>query len=235
MSNDYLDFLAYFGIGGAHPGGFSLTQSIFENENIRPNHQVLDIGCGTGRTSAFLAKHFGCQVTAVDLHPVMIEKAKKRFEIDKLNINLLHGDVQNMNLPVSTFDFIISESVISFNKIPKMLHELSRILKKDGTLIMIEMAAEQSLPKLLEKEAETLYGVDEILNEKEWIEQLQKQGFSKVEKINTPSLLLPSDIEDIDQSENISMTLYDLWERHNQFIEQYSNLVGYRVFKCHLM
>lgn len=235
MSNDYLDFLAYFGIGGAHPGGFSLTQSIFENENIRPDHQVLDIGCGTGRTSAFLAKHLGCQVTAIDLHPVMIEKAKKRFENDKLNINLIHGDVQNMNLPVRSFDFIISESVISFNKISKMLHEISKILKKDGTLIMIEMAAEQSLSKSLKKEAETLYGVDEILNEKEWIEQLQKHGFSKVEKINTPSLLLPSDIEDIDQSENISMKLYDLWERHNQFIEQYSNLVGYRVFKCRLL
>ena len=38
MSNDYLDLLAYFGIGGAHPGGFALTKSILEDENIQPRN-----------------------------------------------------------------------------------------------------------------------------------------------------------------------------------------------------
>ena len=49
MSNDYLDLLAYFGIGGAHPGGFNLTQSILEAENIQPTEAVLDVGCGRGK------------------------------------------------------------------------------------------------------------------------------------------------------------------------------------------
>ena len=35
LSNDYLDLLAYFGIGGAHPGGFALTKSILDAENIQ--------------------------------------------------------------------------------------------------------------------------------------------------------------------------------------------------------
>ena len=54
MSNSYLDLLAYFGIGGAHPGGFNLTQSLLEDENIQPVDSVLDIGCGTRTDGSFL-------------------------------------------------------------------------------------------------------------------------------------------------------------------------------------
>ena len=79
MSNAYIDILAYFGIGGAHPGGFNLTQSILDAENIPPTQSVLDIGCGTGQTAAFLAERFNCQVTAIDKHPVMVQKARIRF------------------------------------------------------------------------------------------------------------------------------------------------------------
>ncbi|WP_019415279.1 hypothetical protein [Paenisporosarcina sp. TG20] len=43
MLNEYLYFLAYFGIGGAHPGGFALTRSRLEDEIIQPE-SVLDIG-----------------------------------------------------------------------------------------------------------------------------------------------------------------------------------------------
>ena len=89
MHNNYLDLVANFGIGGAHPGGFSLTQSILEDENIQPNDSVLDIGCGTGQTAAFLAQRFQCQVTAVDNHPIMIQKARERFESNDSTITVI--------------------------------------------------------------------------------------------------------------------------------------------------
>ncbi|MGG0656670.1 class I SAM-dependent methyltransferase [Rummeliibacillus pycnus] len=232
MSNSYLDLLAYFGIGGAHPGGFSLTLEIFENEKIQPHHHVLDIGCGTGQTAAFLAKNFGCKVTAIDVNQIMIEKAKKRFENDGLEIDVILGDVQNMNIADHTFDFIISESVISFTNIDKTLHELSRVLKEDGSMIMIEMTAEQILSEKLQRKVSKLYGIDKVLNEKEWVLRLEQNGFQKIRKISTPSILVPSDIEEMDISENISIDFYDLWEEHIHFIEQYGHLIKYRVLEC---
>ncbi|QFG00048.1 class I SAM-dependent methyltransferase [Psychrobacillus glaciei] len=234
MSKNYLDLLAYFGIGGAHPGGYSLTQSLLENVNIQRTESVLDIGCGTGQTAAFLAEQFDCHVTAVDNHPIMVEKAIERFKENGFSVKVIEGDAQNLNFPDSTFDFIISESVIVFTDISKTLNELSRVLKSGGSMIMIEMTAEQNLSEELRGKVCNLYGINDILNEEEWISKLQQVGFTQIEIINTPSGLIPSEINDINQSKNINMELFELWEKHNQFTLQNSHLIGYRVFKCYL-
>ncbi|TQR19001.1 class I SAM-dependent methyltransferase [Psychrobacillus vulpis] len=234
MSNAYLDLLAYFGIGGAHPGGFNLTQSILEDVNIQPIHSVLDIGCGTGQTAAFLANRFNCKVTAIDNHPVMLKKAQERSKNSEASFQVFERDVQNLNFMDNSFDFIISESVIIFTQISKTLNELSRVLNSNGCLIIIEMTAEQNLSEELQRKVCSLYGIHEILSEEEWILRLREVGFSQIEIINTPAELPQSEINDINQSININKDFYDLWEEHNHFIHHYRHLIGYRAFKCQL-
>lgn len=226
--------MAYFGIGGAHPGGFTLTQSILEAENIQQTEAVLDVGCGTGQTAAYLAENFHCQVTAIDKHPIMVEKAKERLKNNNLPIQLIEGDAENLRFAVNSFDLVIAESVIAFTHISKTLDELARVLKNTGRMIIIEMTAEQNPPEALQKEIRSLYGISEVLTEKEWISKLQLAGFTKIETIKTPSALSPSELQDINQSKNIHSKFYDLWDEHHQFILQYNHFIGYRVFKCHL-
>ena len=234
MSNSYLDLLAYFGIGGAHPGGFHLTQSLLKDKNIQPVDSVLDIGCGTGQTAAFLAERFHCQVTAVDNHPIMVEKARERFKNRKVSVNVMEGDTQHLDFADNSFDLIIAESVIVFTDISKTLKELSRVLKSDGRMIIIEMIAEQYLTEELQRKVCSLYGIHEVLTEKQWILQLQQAGFTQVDMINAPSELIQSDITDINQSKNINTDFYDLWEEHNEFILRNRKFIGYRTFSCHL-
>ncbi len=232
MTNRYIEILAQFGIGGAHPGGFALTKSIFEEVAILPTHKVLDIGCGTGQTAAFLAEQFGCDVTAIDNNPTMIEKAMRRFKNKGLNIKTILGDVENMDFVDHTFDFIISESVISFTNIAKTLKEVARVLKKDGTFIMIEMTAEHALPQKVRKKVSKLYEIQEILNEDEWISKLQQVGFKKINKISNPTVFIQSDLDDMDSNETISMDIYNMWEEHNKFIDKYGKLIKFRILKC---
>ncbi|MFJ8066436.1 class I SAM-dependent methyltransferase [Psychrobacillus sp. NPDC096426] len=234
MSNDYLDLIAYFGIGGAHPGGFALTESILGGENIQPMEAVLDVGCGTGQTAAFLAKSFHCQVTAIDNHPIMVEKAKKRLKNNKPPINVIEGNAENLGLADDSFDLAIAESVIVFTNISKTLNELARVLRDTGRMIIIEMTAEQNLPEALRKEIRRLYGIREVLNEEEWRSKLQQAGFTKIEIIPTPSALILSELDDINQSKNIHSKFFDLWEEHHQLTLQNNQFIGYRVFKCHL-
>lgn len=232
MSNAYLDLLAYFGIGGAHPGGFILTKSILEAENIQPNKSVLEIGCGTGQTAAFLAERINCQVTAIDNHPIMVEKARQRFEKIESPVKVMVGDVQKLDFVDDSFDLIIAESVIIFTDISRTLKELSRVLKSDGKLIMIEMTAEQHLSEEKQKKACSLYGINEILDKEEWILRLHQAGLTQVEMIITPPALIQSEINDINPSKNINMDLFELWEEHNKFILQNQDFIGYRAFKC---
>jgi ubiquinone/menaquinone biosynthesis C-methylase UbiE len=234
VSNSYLDLLAYFGIGGAHPGGFNLTQSLLEDETIQPVESVLDIGCGTGQTAAFLAERFHCQVTAIDNHPIMVEKARERFKNREVSVNVIEGDTQHLDFADNSFDLIIAESVIVFTDISKTLKELSRVLKSDGRMIIIEMTAEQYLPEELQRKVCSLYSIHEVLTEEQWILQLQQAGFTQIDMINTPSELIQSDINDINQSKNINTDFYDLWEEHNQFILHNRHFIGYRTFRCHL-
>lgn len=234
MHNNYLDLLAFFGIGGAHPGGFSLTQFLLEDEKILPSESVLDIGCGTGQTAAFLAQKFACKVIAVDNHPIMVMKAKERFETNDTSILVIEGDAQSLNLKENSFDLIIAESVISFTDISKSLNELSRVLKSGGRIIMIEMVAEQSLTDEVQKQVCSFYGINEILNEQEWKTKLQQAGFTQIEIIDTPTGLMKTEINDINPSPNIVMDLYDLWDEHNRFITQNDNSIGFRAFRCQL-
>lgn len=55
----YEDFL-----GG---GGLYLATRMVRTMHLRTGDIVLDLGCGKGTTSVFLAKHFGVNVIAVDL------------------------------------------------------------------------------------------------------------------------------------------------------------------------
>ncbi|WP_019415473.1 class I SAM-dependent methyltransferase [Paenisporosarcina sp. TG20] len=234
MLNKYLDLLAYFGIGGAHPGGFALTKSILQDQGLQPYESVLDIGCGTGQTAAYLAQKFGCKVTALDNHPIMIAKAQERIKDSSFPIKVIKGDVKNLVFEDNSFDVIISESVITFTNITKTLDELTRVLKTNGRMIMIEMTAEKDLSEELRSKVSSLYGIREVLNEEEWILKLKQAGFTKIDIIDTPPELKQSEVNDINQSENLSLELYDLLDMHNNFVHQYQSVIGFRAFNCHI-
>lgn len=232
MTNNYLDLLANFGIGGAHPGGFLLTQSILNKEQIQKLESVLDIGCGTGQTAEYLTKRYGCTVTAVDNHPLMLEKAKTRFLKSGSPVIVIEGDIQQLNLQERSYDLILAESVISFTTIFSTLKNLAGVLKTGGRMILIEMVAEQSLTEDLYEKACSLYGINEILDEAEWKVKLRQAGFTQIEIIDTPYALTQTEIKDINPSDTITLDYFELWDEHNRFITENSELLGYRVFRC---
>ena len=118
MNYTYLDCLASFGVGGAHPGGLKLTKRILSREYIDQETSILDVGCGTGQTSAYIGEKYQCSVTSLDSNNTMLMKAKQRFLSLKLPINSVYGSAENLPFPEGLFDFVLSESVTSFTDVP---------------------------------------------------------------------------------------------------------------------
>ncbi|RXT03589.1 class I SAM-dependent methyltransferase [Ammoniphilus sp. CFH 90114] len=114
--------LAWFGIGGAHPGGLALTKEVLQRIKIGPETNIIDIGCGTGQTAAYLKKTFQCKVSALDRNKVMLEKAKhdlrKRNLVFFSSIKVLcfsNGKRVNRALKVHTTFTSLTKSIFAYN------------------------------------------------------------------------------------------------------------------------
>ncbi len=134
----YMDLLSILGIGGAHPGGIKATDIMLGGEPINQQTVILDAGCGTGQTSAYLSSRYGAQVVALDNHPIMAEKARQRFSTLSLPVQVIESSLENMPLATGSVDYCLSESVLSFADFSPSVNEIHRVLKSNGVLYAID-------------------------------------------------------------------------------------------------
>jgi len=100
---------------------------------------LLDIGCGTGRTTMPLVRS-GYRVTAIDLVPKMIENAKRIAREEEIEIDYRVGDATKLDFPDESFDYALFSNQ-GWTQIPgrdqrkQALREVHRVLKKGGIYI----------------------------------------------------------------------------------------------------
>ncbi|MEH7416292.1 class I SAM-dependent methyltransferase [Neobacillus drentensis] len=226
----YFDFLAKFGVGGAHPGGIHLTQNILSKEKINDQSVILDAGCGTGQTAAYLYQHYGANVIGLEINPIMVEKAKERFEKLQLPISLIRGSIEEIPFADNTFDFILSESVLAFVNKPKALKEFNRVLKKGGRLIANEMTINRPLSQLEAAEIMNFYAVDSLLLEEDWRKLLKKTGFRQIEitAYNLP-LSHGNETPEFNFSKDFDPELFHVLNEHGNIVIKYQDTLSYRI------
>ncbi len=230
MNHTYTDLLALFGIGGAHPGGIELTKSILLEEGIS-GKRLLEVGCGTGQSSTFI-KSLGIDITPIDSHPLMVQKANKRFAKENIELSARKMNIEKCDFEDCSFDFILSESVLSFTNTTKTLPELLRILKGDGMLVAVEMTKKATLPSELENNMRRFYGMPAILTRQEWKSRFNSSGFRSV-SISTYSLqdLEPSE-PDIDPSTDIDETLFEIMHKHEKLTLESQQHIELSIIKA---
>ncbi|PGZ08003.1 SAM-dependent methyltransferase [Bacillus cereus] len=234
--NVYIDFLAYYGIGSAHPGGFTLTKKLLAQLPLRHGANVLEIGCGTGKTAAYMTKELGYKVTAVEKNEIMIQKAKDRWLFNGLNIKLIPGDVEQLPCLNDSYELVLGESILAFTNKAKVISECYRVLQKNGKLVVIEMIIDTHIEKNEEDKIAQLYGMKEVLTENEWVQLFQKANFEKITIAGggTIAETISGYIEEPEWnvSSYIPNELYDAWVQHENVRLMYQHILGHRIFIC---
>lgn len=120
-----------------HKGGLIYGEHIIRYEGcvkFIKNKVVLDIASGSGYGTAILAKSAE-KVYGVDISADSIQYAKENYAAK--NIKYLVGDGENIPLPNSSIDTVVSfETIEHVKDYEQFIKEIKRVLKPNGQLII---------------------------------------------------------------------------------------------------
>jgi protein-L-isoaspartate O-methyltransferase len=106
--------------------------------------KVLEVGVGTGKSLPYYPD--GVEPVGIDISPKMLAKAKKRAGSLGMDVDLRVMDVENLQFPDGTFDFIVVTFVFCSAGDPvKGLRELARVVTDDGKILMLEHVRSENI------------------------------------------------------------------------------------------
>jgi len=119
----------------------TLDDIIHNDTIISKGSIVLEAGCGVGaQTKIIAAKNPDSNFISIDLSEDSIREAKEMINsLNITNVEFRQADIYNLPFIDGTFDSVIVCFVLEHLHNPiKALKELTRVLKKNGTMIAIE-------------------------------------------------------------------------------------------------
>jgi ubiquinone/menaquinone biosynthesis C-methylase UbiE len=139
---------------------------------------VLEIGCGIGLVSAYLANSFGMTVYGTDFDPDEIQLAKK-ISNERPKLKFQVEDASNLSFVDNSFNLVISQNV--FHHIPdwsRAVAEIARVLQRGGYLIWFDLVLPGFVKKMFKPITKNygIYTLDDILTE------FDEAGFEIIQK-----------------------------------------------------
>jgi SAM-dependent methyltransferase len=111
---------------------------------------VVDLGSGGGIDCLVAARAVGPtgRVIGVDFLPEMVERATRAARAAALdNVEFVHGEIEALPLPDSSFDVAISNGVVNLSpRKVRVLAEAFRVLRPGGRLAIVDLILEHDLP-----------------------------------------------------------------------------------------
>lgn len=120
-----------------------LLNFFIENSGVKKAKKVLNVCCGYGtETFTYFKKFKPIMIKGLDITKLQVDyandKAKKLKVDDKIKFK--HGDACVLNFPEKYFSHVLGiEGIANFNTREKFFKAVSRVLQKDGELILTDI------------------------------------------------------------------------------------------------
>ena len=128
-------------------------EQLIERSGIKKGMQVLDLGCGSGAFTPFIARAVGQKgkVYALDIQADMLRQLEKKLSKpenrDIKNIKLIEGNAYELPFEDNSLDLVNMVTVLQ--EIPdrnRALQEVKRVLKPGGFLAVTELFPDPDYP-----------------------------------------------------------------------------------------
>jgi SAM-dependent methyltransferase len=147
MASKHTLFRIFYRVGFTPWDGHPIAQNLQEmvegtgEKPPLPAGSALDLGCGTGDSSIYLAQH-GWKVTGVDFVPKALDKARAKAGVAGVSINFVQADVTHLSEAGIGADFplIVDNGCLhnmSDNDRDAYVREVSAVAAPDARLLIV--------------------------------------------------------------------------------------------------
>jgi len=169
---------------------------------------AIDMGCGEGRDSIFLAR-LGFDTTGIDASRSAIKRAKEYTKTGKISMFFLVADIRNLPIRSEVCDLVINiaslQMLIHQNARDKHLREAHRILRNGGIYFSCNIR------------------VDKPISVEEFYRKLGQE----------PGNLLPRKIKTYGEEKEINLPIIAAWPKSKgQYIEEFER-AGFSIVKVY--
>lgn len=167
-------------------------RELISRANIEPDHDVLDIGCGTGTLVVMLKRQYeSAQVIGLDPDPKALRRAQIKAARAKVSVPLDQGFADRLPYKTESFDRIFSTFMfhhLDERERENMLREALRVLKPAGLFHLVDFivdgASHGFLDRLFQSHAQMKDNSDERI-----LGLMRHTGFTKPVKVKEGRML----------------------------------------------
>jgi ubiquinone/menaquinone biosynthesis C-methylase UbiE len=128
---------------------YNASETLAEELDIVPDERVLDVACGSGNGAISAARRTWGGTVGADYVPALLERGRERAAAERLEIEFVEADAQNLPFEDGSFD--VAMSIFGAMFAPdqkKAAAELLRVVKPGGRIGMANWTPVGSVGKM---------------------------------------------------------------------------------------
>ena len=217
----------------ANNGGPALLDYMGAYVGLGPEHTVLELGSGMGDACEYVASHFHCRVTGVEMSPQQIERARERHP-DRLTrgFDFIEADMMQWE-PSEPYDVVYFGDMLGVAQDRcALLERVHRWLKPRGALTITDIVAG---PEINDEDRAFIWGEDgfQVPFAADGLAQIRNAGFPELDVLDQTHVVVKMQETILEASYRHKTTLIETvgaesWEEWVETAKHYGRLFAER-------